>query len=144
MHKRLTHLLNNHGFTMIEMMIVIAIIGILATVGVGNFLTTQARARDARRRADMQAIQKGFEQYYLQGSAYGATCGVMLADTALFPQGAPTDPKNTSPNVYSSSNCSTSTYCYCARLERAGSGNSGANCAYTATDKDYYCVSQLQ
>jgi prepilin-type N-terminal cleavage/methylation domain-containing protein len=49
------------GFTLIELMIVIAIIAILATLGVTNFSSALRRARDAKRQSDIVAIQKALE-----------------------------------------------------------------------------------
>lgn len=46
------------GFTLIELLIVIAILGILATFIVANFGSAQARGRDAKRKADLDAIKK--------------------------------------------------------------------------------------
>lgn len=48
----------NKGFTLIELLIVIAILGILATFIVANFAGAQARGRDARRKADHDALRK--------------------------------------------------------------------------------------
>jgi len=45
------------GFTLIELMVVVAIIAILSTIGIGGFSNAQRRARDARRRADIKTIQ---------------------------------------------------------------------------------------
>jgi prepilin-type N-terminal cleavage/methylation domain-containing protein len=49
------------GFTLIELMIVIAIIAILATLGVTNFSSALRRARDAKRQSDIVAVQKALE-----------------------------------------------------------------------------------
>lgn len=60
----------NRGFTLIELLVVIAIIGVLSTVGLSTFTGAQMKARDARRRADLKAIQTAMEQYYLNSSTY--------------------------------------------------------------------------
>lgn len=52
-----------HSFTLVELMVVIAIIGILASIGVATYSRTQARARDAKRKADMVTIQNALEMY---------------------------------------------------------------------------------
>lgn len=51
------------GFTLIELLIVITIIGILATFVIISFTSAQAKARDARRRADFDALKKALEIY---------------------------------------------------------------------------------
>lgn len=58
------------GFTLIEVLIVVAIIGLLASVvlvGLGSFRT---RGRDTRRVADLHEVQKGVELYYAKNNAY--------------------------------------------------------------------------
>jgi len=52
------------GFTLIELMVVIAIIAILALLASALFRTAQLRARDSRRTSDLKAIQKVLEQNY--------------------------------------------------------------------------------
>ena len=48
---------DNKGFTLIELMVVVAIIAILSTIGISGFSSAQKKARDARRRADVKTIQ---------------------------------------------------------------------------------------
>ncbi len=52
------------GFTLIELTIVIIILGVLASLISGNFLSSLKKGRDARRKADLQEIQKALEMYY--------------------------------------------------------------------------------
>lgn len=58
------------AFTLIELLIVVAIIGILAAIAVPNFLNAQVRAKIARVKADMKAISTGMEMYYLDRNSY--------------------------------------------------------------------------
>lgn len=136
------------GFTLLELLVVIGIIGILISMIVVAFSTAQVSSRDARRRSDMKAMQDAFEQYYSDTGATGSirfsydTCDAMTTDD-YFPNGSrPVDPKNSGSYVYTC-NGSVSNYCVCALLEKTGSGNSGTNCAYAAGG-DYYCLSSLQ
>lgn len=51
------------GFTLLELLMVIMIIGILATVVVVNLTVSQKKARDSKRVADLQSIQSAVEMY---------------------------------------------------------------------------------
>lgn len=58
------------GFTLIELMVVVAIIGILMAAGIVTFSGAQRVARDAKRRADVDALAKVLEQSYQNNSTY--------------------------------------------------------------------------
>lgn len=58
------------AFTLIELLIVVAIIGILAAIAVPNFLNAQGRARVSRTVADMKALHTAMETYNLDNNAY--------------------------------------------------------------------------
>lgn len=58
---KVNKLLARKGFTLIELLVVIAIIGILATIIVASFTSAQQRSRDARRKADLDAVKKALE-----------------------------------------------------------------------------------
>lgn len=52
------------GFTLIELMVVVAVIAILATLGVSNFSAAIKRTRNAGRQSDVQAVAKALETCY--------------------------------------------------------------------------------
>ncbi|MFA5154961.1 MAG: prepilin-type N-terminal cleavage/methylation domain-containing protein [Patescibacteria group bacterium] len=67
---------NQKGFTLIELLVVIAIIGLLSTLSVLALNTARARARDAKRVADVKQIQTALEMYYNDVGSYPATASV--------------------------------------------------------------------
>lgn len=63
------------GFTIVELLIVIIIIGILATITIVQYNGAQAHARDLDRRADVANITKALEQYYADNGSYPVASG---------------------------------------------------------------------
>lgn len=133
------------GFTLIELMVVVAIIGILMSVGIVAFSGAQRNSRDAKRRADVDALGKALEQYYgnnqvyTNGSIlYAPSNGVGWSDANMigvtgpyFPSGRPpVDPINdatyfyllTAVHNYTAAANPVTRYCIAARLE-GGRGN---------------------
>ncbi|OGE26281.1 hypothetical protein A3C26_03770 [Candidatus Daviesbacteria bacterium RIFCSPHIGHO2_02_FULL_39_12] len=53
--------LHNKGFTLVELLVVVAIIAILSVIGITLFSSAQQNARDARRKSDIDAIAKALE-----------------------------------------------------------------------------------
>jgi len=67
------NMMKNSGFTLIELLVAIAILGILATVGLGSFQSSQMKSRDAQRKSDLSQIQKALEMYYNDNGKYPLT-----------------------------------------------------------------------
>jgi len=55
--------MNRKGFTLIELMIVVAIIGILAAIAIPNFLAMQLRAKRAELPSNLDAIRTAEKAY---------------------------------------------------------------------------------
>jgi len=60
----------NKGFTLIEVLIVVGIIGLLASVVLSGLGSVRSRGRDARRAADLRQVQQGLELYYTRFQQY--------------------------------------------------------------------------
>ncbi len=55
--------LNKRGFTLVELLVVISIIGVLSSTVFASLSSTRAKARDARRMSDIKNIQTALELY---------------------------------------------------------------------------------
>jgi general secretion pathway protein G len=64
---------NKKAFTLIELLVVIAIIGILATISVIALNNARAKARDAKRVADVKQIQTALELFFNDKGRYPTT-----------------------------------------------------------------------
>lgn len=60
----------SRGFTMIELLIVIIIVGILAAIAIPRFTATRRRAFVASMKADLRTIVSAAESYYSQDGTY--------------------------------------------------------------------------
>ncbi|MGE3396810.1 MAG: type II secretion system major pseudopilin GspG [Sphingomonas sp.] len=61
------------GFTLVEMMVVIVIIGLLATIVIINVMPAADRAAVTKARADISTLEQGIEMYRLRNLRYPTT-----------------------------------------------------------------------
>jgi prepilin-type N-terminal cleavage/methylation domain-containing protein len=126
---------NNRGFTIVELLIVIVVIGILAALVVTTYNGIQQKARDTERKTDINALHGQIEAYQAQNGKY-PTLGNMndsafrSANLKGLDPAALQDPKGTSQAL-----CGTSTPdCYIYDVTPAGCDNSTTDCTtYTLT-----------
>jgi general secretion pathway protein G len=62
-----------HGFTLIELMVVILIIGLLATIVVQNLRSATDKAKRVKAQADIAQIKSALDRYYLDAGSYPAS-----------------------------------------------------------------------
>lgn len=122
----------NHklGFTLIEILVVIAIIGILFTIGLTSYLTAQKQTRDTRRKTDLLAIQQALETYRSEYGAYPDLASWEGALKPTFISVIPQDPKAGSYRYVPLGAVQISAYSLCATLEIAPDTPVLTNCAY--------------
>lgn len=61
---------NQHGFTLIEIIIAMAIVAILSGVGFSAYTASLQRSRDAERKAELNQIQRALEVYLMDHGLY--------------------------------------------------------------------------
>lgn len=90
---------NKKAFTLLELLLVIIILGVLASLITSNFFTSLKKGRDAKRKGDLEQIQRALELYYEDKKAYPTTLnfGQSLTDQntgKVYMQKLPTDPSS--------------------------------------------------
>ncbi len=73
---------NQKGFTIIELLVVIVIIGILVALTLPNLFSAQARGRDTDRKNELKNVQQKLESYFNDHDSYPADAAA-LADAEV-------------------------------------------------------------
>lgn len=69
------------GFTLVELLVVVAIIGVLSALVMANLVGIRQRARDAQRKSDVRQIQSALELYRADLGSYPNTTGYTACST---------------------------------------------------------------
>ena len=93
------------GFTIIELLVSIVVIGILSTIMIVSYTGIQQRSRDTDRASDMTQLKIAIEKYHSEKSMYPAVCSADDTECAAsslssvleteFIKSVPHDPRNT-------------------------------------------------
>ena len=83
MLSKLTHK-KEKGFTLIELMIVIAIIGILAAIAIPQFSAYRQRSYNSAAQADLKNAATAQEAYFVDNSTYASAIGDLAGTTYGF------------------------------------------------------------
>lgn len=91
----------NSGFTIVELLIVIVVIGILAALVITTYSGIQAKARNSKRQTDIQSLQTQLEAFFSQNGYYPSrtdmnTASWLQTNMKSLDTGALTDPSNPS------------------------------------------------
>jgi len=116
----------NRGFTLIELMIVVAIIGILAAIAIPNFVRFQARSKQSEVKANLKAWFTSEKTFYSEKDRYSVN-GALIGFS----------PEKNNRYMYQLNNNCNSTWVRTTGNEQAGDLNSIVDGA-----KGYDCVGQ--
>lgn len=142
------------GFTLIELLVVISIIAILAAVSAASYSTAQKKARDTKRKSDIEQIRTALEMYradnggYPSGAGGGVTvtidscsgsCVLLGLTSGNYMKTLPKDPKTGTYYYYYTTNAvaPAPSYCLYATLEAAASTSFSTGCATLGSGDNY-------
>ena len=91
---------SNRGFTLLELMVVIAVVGILAAIAIQQFSLYRSRATDASMRSDLKNAALAMESYYGEFLDYPASVSAIQLVGYRKTNGVTLTINVTSPNTF--------------------------------------------
>jgi prepilin-type N-terminal cleavage/methylation domain-containing protein len=127
------------GFTIVELLIVIVVIGILALLVITTYSGIQQKARNSKRQTDVQSLQTQMEAFYSQNGYYPSLTDMnsstwRTTNMKSLDSGALTDPSNPTQSTALVSAPVAKSYAY------AVTDSSGASCESTDTNCAKYTL----
>lgn len=100
-----------NGFTLVELLVVIAIISILTIISLASFTSAQTKAKDSQRKSDLEALSKALMMYFNDNGKFpeediindnwgNSTVGFTGSGGIVYMRKIPEDPKSVSPYIY--------------------------------------------
>ena len=86
------------GFTLVELIVVVAIIGILVTVAMPVYKDAVRKAQEGVLREDLWVMRDAIDQYYTDKNHYPAELGTLVEDNYI--KQVPVDPISRSPETW--------------------------------------------
>ncbi len=83
---------NKRGFTLVELLVVVMILGALATIAIPRMLSGATNAKINACKTNVDVLNSQIELYYANKAAWPATLAVVANDPNYFPDGAPECP----------------------------------------------------
>lgn len=80
-----TEMRHKHGFTLMEILISVAIVAILTAIGIVSYNSVNKRARDAKRKSDLEQVRSALEIYRNDKGKYPGSAVGWIALTVLDP-----------------------------------------------------------
>jgi len=138
----------NTGFTLIELLVTMGVIAILVSLSIFALQAARESARDAKRKADLEAMRSALELYRADCGQYPTASGNQVPNPLrgtgsvcggnTYMEEVPTDPQ--SGNIYRYTRPNNTSYTLCAYLEGGGTSvgcgscGSGGSCNYKTTN----------
>ena len=124
------------GFSLIELLVVIGIMGTLITILLPNFIGARQRGQDARRKLDLEQIRSALEQYRSVNGSYPRFLSTLTSGT-IYISTLPTDPVAASGYTYQYTSlpagCTTAGPTFCTDYTIGATLTTGSGCTTTPT-----------
>jgi len=69
----------NHGFTLVELLVVLAIIALLLTIALPRYFASVQRSREVALMENLQVLRSGIDKYYADKGEYPASLGDLVS-----------------------------------------------------------------